>query len=180
MALALCVDSLVVSTTSAFKSAMTMRRGVLLSVVFGLFQGGMPLLGALIGAGFRQYVEAVDHWIAFGLLAVVGGRMIWEALRGSDDMQGTDLSSLRMIVVMAVATSIDAFVVGIGFGLEMTMGEVLLNVAVIGITTFIVSMVGVRLGRHNTIVPERVAGVIAGIVLIALGSKTLIEHLGAM
>lgn len=178
LAMALCVDSLVVSTTSSFKSNMSMQRGLLLAIIFGVFQGGLPLLGALIGAGFRQYVEAVDHWIAFGLLAAVGGRMIWEALRDTKRDDATDLSSIGMIIVMAVATSIDAFVVGVGFGLEKPMVEVMLNVVVIGVCTFVVSMIGVWLGRHNAAVPERTAGVVAGIVLIALGCKTLLEHLG--
>ena len=82
IALALIVDSLVVSTTSAFKSKMPYRKGLLMAVVFAVFQGGFPLLGALLGGAFKDFVDGFDHWIAFGLLLLVGGKMIWDTLKG--------------------------------------------------------------------------------------------------
>ena len=84
IALALSVDSLVVSTTSAFKSKMPYRKGLLMAVVFAVFQGGFPLLGALLGGAFKDFVDGFDHWIAFGLLLLVGGKMIWDTLKGDD------------------------------------------------------------------------------------------------
>lgn len=176
IALALCVDSLVVSTTSSFRSKMVFRRGLLMAVVFAFFQGLFPLLGALLGAAFKDVVAAVDHWIAFGLLLAVGGKMIWDALFAKEDDKVLDVTSFGTMCVLGIATSIDAFVVGIGFGLDSTLSQTLFTVAVIGVATFIVSLAGWYLGKRNVPVPEKIAGVVAGVVLIGLGVYTLLEH----
>lgn len=177
LALALCVDSLVVSTTSAFKSKMSYRHGLLMALIFALFQGCFPLLGALLGSAFKTMVEAVDHWIAFSLLFAVGGKMIWDALHDVPEEKQLDVTRVGVLCLLGIATSIDAFVVGVGLGLEETMSRIMLTVAVIGIATFIVSMVGVFLGKRNIPVPERAATVLAGLVLIGLGSYTLLSDL---
>ena len=179
LSLALCVDSLVVSTTTSFRSKMNYSRGLLMAVVFGICQGGFPLLGALIGDVARAFIESVDHWVAFGLLAVVGGKMIWEALSPSPDKEenGKHTDTLIQFLLLGVATSIDAFAVGIGLGLDNPMSTVLWVVLMIGSVTFIVSMTGVYLGKRNIPVPEKTATLIAGLVLIALGVKILFEHL---
>ncbi len=176
LALALCVDSFVVSTTSAFKSKMPYARGLLLAFVLALFQGLFPLLGALLGGAFKEVASAVDHWIAFGLLLLVGGKMIWDAFHDNEEVETLDVTRLGTMCLLGVATSIDAFVVGIGFGLSSTRWEILFTVLVIFLVTFVVSLVGVCLGKRNVPVPERVATVVAGVVLIALGTYTLIEH----
>ncbi len=176
IALALCVDSLVVSTTSSFKSKMALRRGLLMAVVFGFFQGLFPLLGALLGEAFKAYVEAVDHWIAFCLLLFVGGRMVWEAFHPNDDDKQLDVTRFAVMCLLGIATSIDAFVVGIGFGLNNTLRDIIFTVVIIGIVTFVVSMVGWFLGKRDIPVPEKTANIIAGLTLIGLGSYTLIEH----
>ena len=179
LALALCVDSLVVSTATAFRSKMTYRRGLLMALIFGLCQGVFPLAGALIGDVARSFIEAVDHWIAFGLLLFVGGRMIVEAIRNKpDDTKNLNSQfSILNFFLLGVATSIDAFAVGIGLGLDNPLAAVLWIVAIIGVVTFVVSMFGVYLGKRNIPVPERTANIIAGIVLIALGVKILLDHL---
>ena len=177
LALALCVDSLVVSTTSAFKTKLSYRRGLLLAITFGLFQGGFPLIGALIGNVCVAFISSIDHWVAFGLLLLVGGKMIVDALKGEEDENALDLSRFWVICTLAVATSIDAFVVGIGFGLDSTIGQSVSTCAIIGLVTFIVAMAGVFLGKRNIPVPEKWATIIAGLVLIGLGTKTLLEHL---
>ena len=179
LALALCVDSLVVSTTSAFKSKMTYRHGVVMALVFAFFQGVFPLLGALLGVAFRDLIAAVDHWIAFGLLLAVGGKMILDAIREVPEEKQIDVSRIGVLCLLGIATSIDAFVVGIGIGLDYELAMVLATVAVIGITTFLVSMLGVFLGKRDVAVPEKTASIIAGSVLIGLGLYTLIEHLTA-
>lgn len=176
LALALCVDSLVVSTTSAFKSKMSYRRGLLMAITFGFFQGFFPLLGALLGEAFQSFVDSIDHWIAFGLLLLVGGRMIWDAFHNEDDDKQMDVTKFGTMCLLGIATSIDAFVVGIGLGLNKAMAEVWLNVIVIGVVTFLVSMVGLYLGKRNIPVPEKAATIIAGLVLIGLGTYTLLEH----
>lgn len=179
LALALCVDSLVVSTSSAFKSKMGWHRGLLMAVTFGVFQGLFPLLGALLGSAFKAVVEAVDHWVAFGLLLVVGGKMIWDAFHDEDEASGKALDVTRFgtMCILGVATSIDAFVVGIGFGLHSTLAETFMTSIVIAVVTFVVSMVGWWLGRRSVPIPEKAATIIAGIVLIGLGTYTLCEHL---
>ncbi len=189
LALALCVDSLVVSTTTAFRTKMTYRRGLLMALIFGLCQGAFPLAGALIGDVAREFIEAVDHWIAFGLLAFIGGKMIIESSKECKECKGVQDNSnvshspalprtpLYSFFVLGVATSIDAFAVGIGLGLDNPLTTVLWIVATIGIVTTLVSLLGVYLGKRNIPVPERTANIIAGLVLLGLGVKILLEHL---
>lgn len=180
LSLALCVDSLVVSTTTAFKSKMPWRQGLLMAFVFGLCQGGFPLAGALIGDVARSFIETVDHWVAFGLLAFIGGKMIFDGIRNKEEEQelSTSRSPLATYLLLGIATSIDAFAVGIGLGLDNPIATVLWIVAVIAAVTMLVSLVGVYLGKRNIPVPERTANIIAGLVLIGLGLKILLEHLG--
>lgn len=177
LALSLCVDSLVVSATSAFKTKLSYRRGLLLAFTFGVFQAGFPLIGALVGNVCERFISSVDHWVAFGLLLLVGGNMIIDALKGEEEEKTLDLSRFWVICTLAVATSIDAFVVGIGFGLDSTIGESVGTCVIIGVVTFIVALVGVYLGKRNVPIPEKWATIIAGLVLIGLGAKTLMEHL---
>ena len=181
LSLSLCVDSLVVSTTTAFHSKISFRRGALMAAVFGLCQGAFPLAGALIGDVARAFIEAVDHWVAFGLLLLVGGKMILDAIRNREEPENRKrpIVNVGTMFLLGVATSIDAFAVGIGMGLEHTMSDVLWTVAMIGGVTFAVSLLGVHLGRHNIPVPERTATILAGVVLIGLGTRILLEHLGA-
>ena len=179
LALALCVDSLVVSTTTAFRTKITARHGILLALVFGICQGGFPLLGALIGDVARSFIEAVDHWVAFALLAFIGGKMIIDAIRSKPD--DTDNFNFQFSIfnyfLLGVATSIDAFAVGIGLGLQHPLSTVLWVIVLIGATTFAVSLLGVWLGNRRIHLPERTATLVAGLVLIALGVKILVEHL---
>lgn len=177
LALALCVDSLVVSTTSAFRSKMPLRRGLLMAIIFALFQAGFPFLGALLGMAFKGPLEAVDHWIAFFLLLFVGGKMIVDVISNKPEEKQMDLSKTSVLCLLGVATSIDAFVVGIGMGLDRDFAGILGAVIVIGVMTFLVSFAGWLLGTRNIPVPERMATVLAGLVLIGLGTYTLIEHL---
>lgn len=176
LALALCVDSLVVSATSAFKSKMSYRRGLLMAATFGFFQALFPLLGALLGEACQAFVASVDHWIAFGLLLLVGGKMLWDAFQEEDDDKQLDVTRFATMCLLGVATSIDAFVVGLGLGLKNDLWEILVTVIVIGIVTVMVSLIGLVLGKRNIPVPERMATAIAGVVLIGLGTYTLIEH----
>ena len=179
LALALCVDSLVVSTTTAFRSKMTYRWGLLMALIFGLCQGAFPLAGAIIGDVARAFIEAVDHWVAFGLLLFIGGKMIVGAIRNKPDSPDkfSSQSSIFNYFLLGVATSIDAFAVGIGLGLDNPMTAVLWIVATIGVVTILVSLLGIYLGKRNIPVPERTANIIAGVVLIGLGVKILVEHL---
>lgn len=179
LALALCVDTLVVSATTAFRSKMAYRRGLLMALILGFCQFAFPLVGALIGDVARSFIESVDHWVAFSLLAIVGGKMIVEGIRNEDEGDESKYKHLNVATffLLGVATSIDAMAVGIGLGLESSMHTVCWVVITIGIVTFLVSLVGIFLGKRNIPVPERTANIIAGVVLVGLGVKILLEHL---
>ncbi len=200
LAVALCADTLAVSTAGGLKYRMPRPRWLLFAFVLGGFQGLFPLMGALTGAVCEQFIEAVDHWIAFGLLLLVGSKMIVDALRTKRpvdnavddcgdstalhyDDQGHDNQTptlkITTMCLLGVATSIDAFAVGIGFGLDSSVAECFITCATIAAVTFTVALTGIGLGRAGRIVPERWTGIIAGLVLIGIGTKILVEHLAA-
>ena len=180
LSLALCVDTLVVSATTALREKIPYRRGLLLAVILAFCQFAFPLVGALVGDVARSFIEAVDHWIAFGLLAFIGGKMIMEGVGGEEEEAKSAKSHRSLIFtyfLLGVATSIDGLAVGIGLGLDKPLSTVLWVVVLIGIVTFLVSLMGVYLGKRNIPVPERAANIVAGLVLIGLGVKILLEHL---
>ena len=180
LALALCVDTLVVSAATALHSKMNYRHGLLMALVLGFCQFAFPLVGAIVGDVARSFIEAVDHWIAFALLAFIGGKMILDGIRGAEEdnaAPATHRSMLYTYFLLGIATSIDGFAVGIGMGLDNPMSTVLWVVVLIGVVTFLVALLGIFLGKRNIPIPERTANIVAGIVLIGLGLKILIEHL---
>ena len=145
---------------------------------FGGFQALMPLLGYLLGTQFERFVTSVDHWIAFVLLGIIGGNMIREALSRDEDQLDASLACKTMLL-LAVATSIDALAVGITFAL---LPDVDLPAAVsfIGATTFILSAVGLKVGNVFGLKYKSRAEIAGGIILILLGVKILLEHLGVL
>lgn len=197
LAVALCADTLAVSTASGLKYRMDWRWWLLLAAILGGFQGLFPLMGALIGSACERFIEAIDHWIAFALLILIGGKMIIDALRAKGDIQlreavahndtaHNDSSKIKnqnsklplgTMCLLGIATSIDAFAVGIGFGLDSSVAECFVTCAIIATVTFIVAMVGITLGRAGRNIPERWTGIIAGLVLIGIGTKILLEHI---
>lgn len=142
---------------------------------FGLFQALMPLIGYFLGRVFADAIQAVDHWVAFGLLVLVGGNMIKEALSGEEESSTPDLS-VKAMLPLAVATSIDALAVGIS--LAMTEAPIWTSITVIGITTFVLSAVGVAIGGIFGNKFQKKAEIFGGVVLIVLGCKILLESLG--
>lgn len=142
---------------------------------FGAFQALMPLIGYFLGRMFADAIAAVDHWVAFFLLALVGGNMIKEALSGEEESATPDLSAKAMLP-LAVATSIDALAVGIS--LAMTEAPIFTSVIVIGITTFALSALGVTIGGIFGNKFQKKAEIFGGVVLILLGCKILLESLG--
>lgn len=146
---------------------------------FGAFQALMPLLGYLLGASFHVYIERIDHWVAFALLLLIGGNMLREAFFGKED-EGTNSSfSPKVMLPMAVATSIDALAVGIALAMDASV-NIWLNVGVVGVTTFLLSALGVKLGALVGKRFEKKAQIAGGVILILLGVKILLEHLGVI
>lgn len=149
-----------------------------IALFFGVFQGLMPVIGWLVGNAFAVYVTAVDHWIAFALLAFVGGKMLWDAFHdeGEEDESVTDRLDLCELFMLAIATSIDALAVGISFSFLQI--DIVVAALIIGCTTFVLSLVGVVVGNRFGARFEKPSQIAGGIVLIAIGLKILLEHLG--
>ena len=161
----------------AFAVAVCRGLEMLIAAFFGGFQALMPIIGYLLGAGFEHYISAFDHWIAFVLLAFIGGKMIWEAVQGGGEGQAQGLG-LKTLLMMAVATSIDALAVGITFAfLQM---DILPSAGIIGITTFTLSFGGVCVGNRFGASYKKKAEAIGGVVLVLIGLKILLGHLGVL
>ncbi len=155
------------------------RQAVVIALFFGGFQGLMPLAGWALGTQFERYITPVDHWIAFALLAVIGSKMLWDSFRedgGEVSCSVDGKLDLRELTMLAVATSIDALAVGITFAFLKV--DIVSSVAAIGVVTFALSLVGVAVGHRFGARYEKAATVTGGIVLILIGLKILLEHLG--
>lgn len=148
---------------------------------FGGFQALMPCIGWFLGKQFESYITSVDHWVAFALLAFIGGKMIYDVFhenRKDCCCEKTDRLNIKEVFTLAVATSIDALAVGISFAfLQVNIVEA---VSVIGITTFVLSIAGVVIGNIFGAKYEKKATLAGGIILILIGLKILLEHLGVM
>lgn len=154
------------------------RDAFLIALFFGGFQALMPLIGWAAGSLFAGYITAIDHWIALGLLAFIGGKMLRDAFREDDEEAACDTRlDLRELTMLAVATSIDALAVGITFAFLGV--DIWAAIAIIGATTFVLSLIGVVVGNQFGSRFEKPATIVGGIVLILLGAKILIEHLTA-
>lgn len=160
-----------------------MGDAVKVGLYFGIFQGLMPLIGYFLANSFREYIEAYDHWIAFFLLLFIGGKMIYESF-GEEEDDSCCCISFKNMIVLAIATSIDALAVGIAFscdGMELYGEGILLGIfascALIALTTFILSTLGVKIGKLLENKFKSRAELAGGIVLVLLGSKILYEHL---
>lgn len=183
IAVGLSMDAFAVSVSSGMALCFTkMRQNLRIAGSFGLFQGIMPLLGYAVANTFSDKFGAIDHWIAFGLLGFVGGKMLWEALRGGEDIPSGDLSSWRSVMLMSVATSIDALAVGASFavmpheGILALRAGYLLCAAIIAVVTFVLCFGGVILGcRFGNLFGNK-AEIAGGVVLIGIGIKILLEH----
>lgn len=145
---------------------------------FGGFQALMPLIGYFLGSLFIDAISAIDHWIAFALLAIIGINMLREALNGEEETTDADLS-VKTMFLMAVATSIDALAVGISLAMA-GVSNIFMAVLLIGVTTFVLSAVGVRVGNVFGSRYEKKAELMGGVILILLGIKILLEHLGVI
>ena len=183
LAVGLSMDAFAVSICKGLAMKKADMKGMMTcGVWFGGFQGLMPLIGFFLGTLFADAIVAVDHWIAFGLLGLIGANMLKEAFScgcDCDEEEHTDDLSVKTMFVMAVATSIDALAVGISLAMAGDV-NIWAAVALIGITTCVLSACGVKIGNIFGSRFEQKAQLAGGIILIFLGLKILLEHLGIL
>ena len=172
----LAMDAFSVSMANGLHDpGMSRKRMCIIAGTFGVFQAVMPLIGWVLGTQFARYITSVDHWIAFALLGYIGGKMIWDAFHEAPESETCASEStlnLRELVMLAVATSIDALAVGMGVAiLEM---ELFSCVAVIGIVTFLCCLGGILLGKRFGSLFRTKAEIAGGIILLLIGVKLLL------
>lgn len=154
---------------------MNYKKAIIIAAFFGVFQALMPALGYVLGTTFANKIAAIDHWIAFILLALIGANMIKEALSSDDDECQDDSLRLGDLIMLSIATSIDALAVGIAFAFFNV--SLLLSVSMIGIITFIICVIGVKVGNVFGEKYKSKAELAGGLILIVMGAKILIDHL---
>ncbi|MGM9520990.1 MAG: manganese efflux pump MntP family protein [Oscillospiraceae bacterium] len=174
----LSMDAFAVAICKGLKMRrLNIKQTVVIALFFGGFQALMPLFGWFLGKQFESYITSIDHWVVFVLLAFIGGKMIYEALQNEEESsdKGFDIKEL---FVLAVATSIDALAVGISFAL---LGmSIWMPITIIGTTTFVLSAFGVFVGHKFGARYKQKAELAGGVILILIGLKILLEHLGIL
>ena len=178
IAVGLSMDAFSVSICKGLTTKrFSWRMALVCGLWFGGFQALMPTIGYFLGAQFQEMIEAYDHWIAFGLLFIIGANMIREAVWGKkEEGENSGALDFKTMFLLAIATSIDALAVGVSFAcIQVNLWS---SLVVIGLTTFLFSFLGVKIGNVFGAKYEKSAGIIGGIILILIGLKILLEHLG--
>lgn len=182
LAVGLSMDAFAVSICKGLAMGkIKWKNACIVGLWFGAFQAGMPLVGYFLGSRFQVYIEAVDHWVAFALLFLIGLNMIREALFGGEDEDCCCSVKAKDMIAPAVATSIDALVVGIAMAMAAGGGRglnVFVSVGIIGAVTFIFCVGGVKIGGVFGAKYKKAAEISGGVILILIGVKTVLEHLG--
>lgn len=155
---------------------MNWKNAIIIGTYFGVFQAVMPVLGFLLGKGFQQKIASIDHWIAFILLGYIGIKMIKEAMSEKEEIN--DIIDIKIMIILSIATSIDALAVGVTFAFLKV--DILFAVSLIGIVTFLLSVLGVKIGNKFGDKYERKSEIVGGLILIFMGIKILLEHLGIL
>ena len=173
--ISLSMDALAVSLSKGLTSKkINLKKAIIIGLYFGTFQALMPLIGYLLGSSFQEYIEEIDHWVAFVALSLIGTNMIKESFKNNEEVVDDSIDFKNMII-LSIATSIDALVVGVTFGfLEVNIIEAS---SMIGLITFIISVLGVIIGHRVGNKLGNKANILGGIVLILIGCKILLEHL---
>lgn len=178
LAVGLSMDAFAIAVCKGLaQTKVTLRHSLLAGVWFGGFQALMPLIGYLLGSRLASYITAIDHWIAFLLLASIGLDMIREAF-AREDTEADPNMNFRPMLLLAISTSIDAFAVGVT--LAFLDVQILPAVSFIGCTTFLLSAIGIRIGAAFGAKYKSKAEFVGGLILILLGLKILLEHLGVL
>ncbi len=177
IAIALSMDAFAVSICKGLSAGkLKIKHFLAVGLWFGGFQGMMPLLGYFLGSTFEQYIVSFDHWIAFVLLSVIGINMIKESLDKNEEGADSSFAFLNMLL-LALATSIDALAVGVTFALLPDV-NIILAVSLTGVTTFVFSAAGLKIGNVFGLKFKAKAEFTGGVILILIGIKILLEHLG--
>jgi putative Mn2+ efflux pump MntP len=178
IAIGLSFDTFAVSISSGLiLKKINFYNATKIAVTLALFQAAMPLIGWLAGSGIKRYAESFDHWIAFGILALLGGKMVYESFKSDPEERSFNPLDIRVMIGMAIATSIDALVVGFSFALLDF--KILISVGIIGAVTYIVAMLGMLFGKKIGSRMGRRMEMLGGVMLFLIGLKILIEHLNA-
>jgi manganese efflux pump family protein len=176
IAFGLAMDCLVVSIAiGATNPKITLGKTLEIALFFGLFQGLMPVIGWLLGLSFMDYIKNVDHWVAFGIFVLIGGKMIFESFKDTAEKKTVNIQKALIIIVLAIATSIDALVVGMSF-VFLSISIVKATI-IIGVITFLVTLPGFYTGKKFGSAYGKKAELLGGLVLVAIGTKILFEHL---
>lgn len=183
MGAGLSMDAFAVSICKGLSMRKVNKKQCLvIGLFFGGFQALMPFIGWVLGSQFEQYITSIDHWIAFILLGFIGGKMVVESIREKDEAVEVEKMDppldLKEMFILAIATSIDALAVGITFAfLQVPIVEA---ISIIGITTFVISVIGVYVGNFFGNRYKKKAELAGGMILILIGVKILLEHLGIL
>ncbi|MFC1998286.1 manganese efflux pump MntP family protein [Chloroflexota bacterium] len=176
IAIGLAIDCFVVSVSGSIAlRKVSPIRMLRVAFSFGVFQAGMTAIGWLVGQIVVDLIESFDHWIAFGLLALVGLKMLWESFRADTDSKKVDVTKWLTLLVLSIATSIDALAVGVSFAF-LTV-NLAYACTVIGTAAFVLSIAGLALGKKLGKIVGKRAEIIGGIVLIGIGIRILLEHM---
>ena len=176
IAVGLAMDAFAVSIVSgtAYRQ-LKIKHAFRLAFFFGGFQAFMPLIGSLAGLSVKEYIADYDHWMVFGLLSAVGGKMIYESFKIKSAEKIFNPSNIFVLLVLSVATSIDALAIGVT--LSIITSSIVAAVTIIGLVTFVLSYIGVFIGKKFGHFFENKIEAVGGLVLVGLGAKILIEHL---
>jgi putative Mn2+ efflux pump MntP len=176
IAIGLAMDAFVVSIVSGGAyQLLHVKHALRMAIFFGAFQAFMPLVGSLAGLSLKDYIQVYDHWVAFALLATVGGKMIYESFKIKSVEENPNPSNIFVLLVLSIATSIDALAIGIT--LSLITSSIALAVTIIGLITFALSYAGVLIGKKFGHFFENRIEALGGLVLIGIGAKILCEHL---
>jgi putative Mn2+ efflux pump MntP len=176
IALGLSMDAFAVSITSGFTiKKLKIKYALKISLFFGLFQAFMPVIGYLTGLTLIDFISGFDHWIAFGLLGFVGGKMIYDSIKIDGDRKQIDPLNIYVLLLLSIATSVDDLAVGLSFAFLRVL--IITPVVLIGVVTFILSFIGVIIGDKIGNFFKKKVELIGGLVLIGIGLRILLEHL---
>lgn len=180
ISIGLAMDAFAVSVCKGLSmKKMNWKKACIIGLWFGIFQAGMPVIGFFLGSAFEELITSIDHWIACVLLGFIGGKMIKDAFSSDGESYGDNVD-FKSMLVLAIATSIDALAIGIAYVCGYGSKNAAITFTSIGIITFFLSVLGVKIGNKFGDKYEQKAEFVGGVILVLLGIKILLEHLGIL